>query len=385
VLWAPSVDTTLSARRGYLIALTLTLGGVLASSLMPLSKATLGALTAVVMASQIGLTLMGFSCEQMLANVPAGEKGRAAGWYQAGNFFGLGLGGGLALELTVDLPARWMGAGILCAVLSLSAFAMLGLPSPVRGKPSEVEDGDGRSGYRASARLPERRPTLLEILGSTLRDLRDVVGEKVDGKWRLWLPGLAALFICLSPIGAGAGGNYWPSIATHWSAPAAWVEGVNGWLGGIVGAGGALVGGWLADKLPRRTAYAVGGGLTALSGILFALGPRVPWAYAIGVLVYTFFNGIAFACFSALVLETIGHGTVATKYNIFASLANLAVTYMTLVDGQAYKGGHESRLLFADAGATFIGIAAMFVFMRILASIAARRPAAPAERPPLAT
>jgi predicted MFS family arabinose efflux permease len=192
---------------------------------------------------------------------------------------------------------------------------------------------------------------------------------------------LSGLFIALSPVGSGAAGNFWPSISDHWHASSEMVEAVNGWLGGIIGGVGALAGGWLAERIQRRNAYALAGACTAISGLIFAITPREPWAFATMVLVYTFFNGVAYGAFSAFVLETIGHGAVATKYNIFASLANLAISYMTTIDAQAYKRVHESGMLVVDAVCTFIGIAVLIALIRLVRWVAARRPPAAPEAP----
>ncbi|HEY4121666.1 MAG TPA: MFS transporter [Byssovorax sp.] len=356
-LWAPIVDATLAKRTWYVISLALSLVGLFVSGLMPLSTKTLPALTAVIMASQIGLTLLGMACENLLGNLPAAEKGRGAGFYQAGNFVGLGLGGGLALDLTERFSQRWMGAAILCAILAPCALALIGLPEPPRS---------------AHGLWPT-----VKTLG---RDLLELVVKRVDGRWLLSAAGLSGLFIALSPTGSGAAGNYWPSIASHWGASTATIELVNGWLGGVIGGAGALAGGWLSDRMQRRNAYVLGGAATAISGLLFAIAPLVPGSFVAGVLVYTFFNGVAFGAFSAFVLETIGHGAVATKYNIFASLANLATSYMINVDGKAFDAYKESGMLFVDAACTFGGVGVMFTLVAAVQWFARRqlRGAAPA-------
>ncbi len=356
LFWAPVVDTTLKKRVWYLIALALAIAGVMVSALMPISRSTLGQLTLVVMASQIGLTLMGMACETLLGALPDHEKGRAAGFYQAGNFLGLGLGGGLATTLFDIFPERWMAAGVLCALMLPCGFALIGVPEPKKSTHG-----------------------LWETLVKLLRDLRALVVEKVNGKWVLAVVGLSGLFIAFSPVGSGAAGNLFPSISKHWGASAWAVAAVNGWLGGIVGAGGALAGGWLADRVRRRTAYAIAGALTALTGLAFGFAPLVPGVYVGGVLLYTFCNGMAFGAFSAFVLETIGHGAVATKYNIFASLANLAITYMTTVDGAAYKRYEQRGMFVVDAACTFGGIAILLVLTRTVQWIGRRRSPEPAD------
>jgi hypothetical protein len=92
-------------------------------------------------------------------------------------------------------------------------------------------------------------------------------------------------------------------------------------------------------------------------------------------LAYSAFNGVAYAGFAALVLETIGGGAVATKYNIFASLANFAISYVTRLDGKAEtRWGHEG-MFYTDAALTFAGIGTLLLFSMLLR---AKKPAAEA-------
>src|SRR5512138_1748933 len=81
-LWAPVVDTTLSRKAWYWIALLLTAGGLVLASSVPVTRATLGLLSVVVVVSQVGLTLLNMAVESFMAlGVPEDGRGRAAGWY----------------------------------------------------------------------------------------------------------------------------------------------------------------------------------------------------------------------------------------------------------------------------------------------------------------
>ncbi len=58
-------------------------------------------------------------------------------------------------------------------------------------------------------------------------------------------------------------------------------------------------------------------------------------------------------------LKTIGAGALATKYNIFASIANFAISYCTRVDGMAQTRWGATGMLVTDTMLTFGGIALM--------------------------
>lgn len=334
-LWAPVVDATLTKKAWYLIALALVIAGTIVSASVPIDVARLPLLTSVIVASQVGLTLLNMACESFLAHgVPPAEKGRAAGWYQAGLAVGVGCGGGAALWLSQQVSAGWMVGAIVGGCMLACALPLLGLREP---------------------------PTMGHTLGASMRAL----GQDLKAI-ALSRAGILGVIICLSPIGAGAASNYFGPNADAWGASANLVALVTGVLGGLVMAGGALAGGRLSDRIGRRYGYAVGGGLTALTGVTMAVAPHTPEAYVVFTLAYSFFNGVAAAGFTGLVLETIGGGAVATKYNIFASLANVGISYTTRLDGKAQTRWGADGMFYADAALTFLGIGVLIVATAML-------------------
>jgi MFS family permease len=334
-LWAPVVDTTLTKKAWYLIALALVIAGTIVSASIPIDVARLPLLTTVIVASQVGLTLLNMAVESFLAHsVPPTEKGRASGWYQAGMGIGVGCGGGAALWLSQHLPSGWMVGAVVGAAMLVCALplARLGEPPPM--------------GHR-----------LGEAMRALGRDLKTIALSRT---------GALGILICLSPVGAGAASNYFGPNADAWHASADLVALVTGVLSGVAIAIGAVAGGWLSDRTGRLWGYAIGGALTALTGLFMALGPHRPWAYVIFTLGYMFWNGVASAGFTGLVLETIGGGAVATKYNIFASIANLAISYTTRLDGKAQGAWGAEGMFYTDTALTFAGIAMLVVVTKLL-------------------
>jgi MFS transporter, PAT family, beta-lactamase induction signal transducer AmpG len=334
-LWAPVVDTTLTKKAWYLIALAMVIAGTIASAALRIAPDTMALLTTIVVASQVGLTLLGMAVENFLAyNVPVAEKGIAAGWYQAGSLAGNGLGGGLALWLSERLSQGWMVGSVLGAIMLLSAIPLRWLDEPGRAAAS---------------------------LGAAIRHLgADLKGIAVSRA------GVLGVLVCLAPVGAGAAAYYFGPIADAWHTPLDTVALVTGALTGVVAALGAMGGGWLADRMNRKLAYCVGGGLTAVSGAAMAALPHTETAYVIFALLYAAFQGAAMAAFSAFVLETIGLGAAATKYNILASISNFAIKYMIRLDGAFHTRYGTNGLLYGDALATFASILALLVIVALL-------------------
>jgi MFS transporter, PAT family, beta-lactamase induction signal transducer AmpG len=333
-LWAPVVDVTWSRKGWYLLALALVSAGTFASMAMPITASSLHALTAVIVTSQFGLTLMGMACEGMIGHGVSPEgKPVASGWFQAGTFVGLGVGGGASLKM-VEHFGGLVGGALLGLALGGCALPLLWFDEP---------------------REAERRnlPTALRELGRDLWSLARSPG------------GVAALIICISPVGSGAASNLFGAIADEWHASLELVAITTGALGGVVSGVGAGGGGWLVSRMSRRAAYALAGALTAGIAVAMALAPRQPWAYALFTLTYQALNGVAFAAFSALAFETAGQSAVATKYNVLASLVNMSIAYTTRIDGAAHARWGGSGVLLADAAMTGAGIAALATVVAI--------------------
>jgi hypothetical protein len=171
-------------------------------------------------------------------------------------------------------------------------------------------------------------------------------------------------------------------VAALWGAGAREVELVQGVLSGLVSMAGCLAGGWACARGMRpRTAYSIFGVLMACVTAAMALGPATVGAYVGFSLAYAFITGLCYAAFSGFVLDAIGEGHVATKYNGFASLSNAPIWYMGLALAQA-QGAYGARgMLWAESLA---GIAGVLLFFA-LAWALGRRAAAPATATATAT
>src|SRR2546423_1015835 len=66
---------------------------------------------------------------------------------------------------------------------------------------------------------------------------------------------------------------------------------------------------------------------------LMALAPRTEMMFVAFTCVYAFVMGFCYAAFGAVVLEAIGAGAAATKYNLLAGISNAPIIYQTMIDG----------------------------------------------------
>ena len=341
-LWAPVADTTLTAKRWYVLSCAVSALGIFAIAALPATRAALPWLYAIAVLSSFATTFVAMACESLLAyDTPPEQKGRASGWYQAGNLGGGGLGGGAGLWLAQVLPAPWMSGAILALACFACCLALLFIREPVRA-PRAAHYGHD--------------------LANVGRDLWAVVKSRA---------GLLALLICFLPLGTGAASGLWSAVAKDWSASAETVALVTGVGGGIASAIGCFMGGWVCDRMERKNAYALFGFLLALCAVGMAMAPRTELIYIVFTTVYAWISGLSYAGFTAIVLETIGQGAAATKYNVFASLSNMPIAYMIVVDGWAHGRFGAGGMLYVEAA---IGVLAIGVFYAIARAVHTLRP-----------
>jgi len=347
-LWAPVADTTLSRKTWYALAGLVSALGIFVTGAVPADAASLPLLYAAVLISNVASTFLAMATESLMVyNTPPELQGRAGGWFQAGNLGGNGLGGGAGLWLAQTLPDPWMAAAVIAVVCALCCAALWFVPEP----PPLARTGHyGR------------------MLVAVLKDLWQVVRGRA---------GILALLICFLPIGSGAASNLWSAVADDWHASANTVALATGVFSGIVSALGCIFGGYGADRMDRKTAYVLYGLLMALSTVAMALAPRTEAMYVVFTLIYAFIQGLTYAGFTAVVLETIGLGAAATKYNLYASLSNMPIAYMTLIDGWAHTRWGAAGLLNVEAA---FGVVGIVIFIAVAVTLPRRAlPASPKQ------
>ena len=341
--WAPLVDTTLSRKSWYLIGSVASAVGILITAVLPIKAASMPMLIWVTLVSNFAVTFLGMATDSLMAyDTPPELKGRAGGWFQAGNLGGTGIGGGAGLWLAQCLPSLWMVGAILAGSCLLCSIGLFFLSEP-----------------KSTIRDSVLRKTFVNVA----KDMWGVARSRI---------GFLALFLCFLPIGSGAASNLWSAVASDWKASADAVALATGVVGGILSAVGCLIGGWICDRMDRKTSYVIYGVLQAACAAGMALAPRTQAMYVVWTSLYALITGLTYAGFTAFVLEAMGTGAAATKYNVFASLSNAPIYYMTLVDGWAYTRWGPAGMLNTEA---VICIAGMVLFYAVVAGVGKVKPA----------
>ena len=76
--------------------------------------------------------------------------------------------------------------------------------------------------------------------------------------------------------------------------------------------------------------------------------------------------GLAYAAFTALVLDAMGKGSAATKYNVFASLSNFPVWWVGLLLGVVAGKWGARRMLLTEAALGVVGVLVFFISARLV-------------------
>jgi PAT family beta-lactamase induction signal transducer AmpG len=330
LFWSPALDSGPRRRSWFFGSILVAALGLAVTALIPPSASArvgpfplLGVYTAALFVAQAGAATSSSAVLAMMAlAVPDERRGAVSGWQTAGNLAGTAVGGALVAWMITHLSAATT-ASSLAAICVLSAIPAV---------------------FIDEAPLPRRRAARLvgDLLGQVGRTLRSREG---------W----TGLVICLSPLGAGALTNLFSALARDYAPDDAVAEHlvviVAGGLGGVASIAGSLLGGRLADRIDRRVAYALCGGLTALCAIGMLLGPATPRTFTVGCLAYQFANGLCYAVFYAFVLELVGkRDAVTTQLALYAGASNLAMSYVAWFDSFGYESARALAPRWASAG-----------------------------------
>ncbi|MGA9752702.1 MAG: MFS transporter [Acidobacteriota bacterium] len=342
-LWAPIADTTLSRKSWYLLSAIVSAAGIAALGILHDQVQNLALFSAIVLIANVASTFLGMSVESLLAlTTPDEERGRAGGWFQAGNLGGTGIGGGAGLWVAQHMHPHWVSGALVGGVCFLCCLALFFVPEP---------PADSRTGGLAKS------------LVQVGRNLWNVARSRV---------GFVALVLCFLPIGSGAASGLWSAVAGNWHATADAVALATGVMAGFASAFGCFLGGWFCDRMERKAAYAAYGVLEAVCAVAMALAPRTEAMYVVFTMLYAVVTGMTYAGFTAFVLEAMGLGSAASKYNLFAALSNMPIYYMTSVDGWAYGRWGAGGMLYTEAA---LGMAGLFMFIVVVSLLPKPKPA----------
>jgi PAT family beta-lactamase induction signal transducer AmpG len=165
------------------------------------------------------------------------------------------------------------------------------------------------------------------------RTMRRIWGEFKETflNWRAVPYTLTMLF----PLASGAAIGLLTGVARGYGVGGQQVAWMNGLGGALLTAVGSLAATLIPARLRASVAYLTVALVNASTlGVLW-LGPLRPSTYYVGVTLYLFTVGMAYAMFTAVVLEFLGSSgkSGSGRYSIINSMGNVPVVYMLALDG----------------------------------------------------
>jgi len=334
-LWAPLVDTTFTVKKWYLFSTLITASTIFATGIVHISIANLPLFTLMILISSFARTFISAAIGGLAAGIPQAVKGRLGGYCQAGNLGGGAIGGGAGLWLAGHTTYLWLPGCVLAFVCVLCCAGLLFVNEPT-------------STIRVKAISKTLKNVFMDVW-LTLKTKR----------------GLLAFILNLLPLGTGAAGFLFASIAKDWKSNVGTVTLVTGFLTGLGIIIGCLIGGWICDRMNRQKAFVLFSLLQGACCIGMAFCPHIPAMFVIWTLSYALVNGFVNAAYSAFTLEASGRGAAASKFELYSSISYLPTYMMVGISGFAYTRWGALGMLNTEAIVAVIA-AALFTIITII-------------------
>ena len=324
-LVGPFIDVSLTPRLWYLLSNGLMSLSFLGVALVPLELASLPILSLLVFTLGVTSNVAGSAKYAVVATtVPSHHRGAVAGWMQAGNLGGTGLGGGIGLMIATQF-------GMSVAAVSLAAGCIL-LSLPM---------------------LWARTPRQSAGVG---------LGPQAAGLWRaMWAllctrDGILAIIASVLPVGLGAAATLLSAVAGDWSASANEVALATGILGGLASMPGCIAGGYLANRFGARPAFIIAGLVGGCGEAAMALAPHTPVMFMGFVLLNNVLLGVAWGALTAVTLEVLKPAGAATVGAVLASVSNLPVVVGIMFIGAVQIRHGSATMLLVEAGLAVLSV-----------------------------
>jgi PAT family beta-lactamase induction signal transducer AmpG len=348
-LMGPIVDVSLTPRRWYAIMVVAAAACFVGFAVTPMSAAGVPLLGLLCLCVSVAAVCAGASVTAAMAlTTPPALRGPIAGWSQAANLGGAGLGGGLGLWIAGHVGESAPGL-VMAAITLASATPMLFLRVPTR----------------TAAAAPVAR-----------------VGEIGREIWTLarTRTGVLAIMVMTLPAALGAAAGLLPAAAGAWHASSDLVALVRGALGGVTTIPGCLLGGYLCRHFRHRTVYFTTALIYAAGLAAMALAPHTPLAFGSFMILNGVILGVSFGALTSVNYDALGPTSPATVSAGLSSLSNVPLLAATLLLGQAEARTGVNGMLLTEASLGAVSVAGYAVLASrwqspALSSIAQAHPA----------
>lgn len=328
VLFGPIIDLSLTPRHWFILAAIGSAIGVGYFAVIRLDPSNLSGIGIMALAMGVfaALTLSAQTAAIAITTAPD-VRGRIAGWVQAGNLGGAGIGGGLGLWLATHVGMT-TAALALAALCLAAAWPMLLIRTP--------RSGTGQP--------------LAIVLRGIGRDAQALVTTR---------RGFLTVVAVTVPFGQGAFLGLLSSVSRDWGASGDLTATTTGLLAGLVSIPGCLIGGYLCDRFAAQTVLAWSGVACALGEIAMALGPRTPVAFVGFALANNLLMGVAYAAVAAVVYVGLKGVSGGTLGSLLGSLSNVPLVATTALLGAVSGAYGANGMMWTEAA---LGLVAAAVY-----------------------
>jgi PAT family beta-lactamase induction signal transducer AmpG len=344
-LWSPLTDF-LVRRRTWLLLGGLSAGVLTAAALIERNLAS---------RSAVGLMFLGACCSQLVVSSCGGMMGamrverakRIAGSFYQGGSLAFGAASVFVLVL-VYTRADHIWLAVAAAIL-IAGPALMAVAAPRHDL------------------IVERNP------GETLRRIWDEF-KSTFLRWRA----LPYTLLMVFPLASGSAVGLLPGIAQDYGVNGQHVAWMNGLAGALLMAAGSLTATLISARIRASVAYLILALVNAATLAILWLGPQRPATYFLGVTLYLFTVGTAYAMFTAVVLEFLGSSgkSGSGRYSIINSLGNVPVVYMLVLDGWGGNRWGPRGLSGTEAVAGAVAASILLIYF-----LSRSQPVAAAESP----
>jgi hypothetical protein len=263
------------------------------------------------------------------------DTGAVSAWLNVANLGGTGLGGTLGI-LIVQHLARPTAAIALAAEVFLPCLLLFVMAREVR--------------------IPYALRSMLSL--QIFRDMWSLTRNRAA---------LIGVLIFVIPAATFAAQNLFSGLGRDFHASDIQVTWIVGIGNAITCSLGAFLGGWLCNKMDRRTLFVLTGVVAATATLGMAFGARTATVFLAGVTLYNLLAGINYAAASAVAFDIMGirNPLAATQYAMLMAACNVAISTVLWGDSRGYKLHGATGLLLTDAAFSLITGSIMLTVIKL--------------------
>lgn len=338
--WAPLIDLIkldrLGGRRAWIIFCTTMMILTLVAVAMVDFEANFTLLLAMVIFNNFFCATQDVAIDSLaISTLKVNERGRGNGYMFGGQYFGIMLGGGVAV-FVIGLFGFEVGLAYICLLLFINLLFVLFFVKDPSANPSAVKQD--------------------HVINKLIRSMTDFVKQVYASFWRSGSGPIFGVAFVLLPMGAMAlAYGMLTTIQVDYGLNSNQIAELQIYRT-IALALGCIAGGLLGDRFGIKRIVALSYVLTVLPTLLLAYqisdvglqSVTIGLFYGI-VIAHGFFFGMAFGVRNAIFMGMTNPAVAATQFTAFMGMSNLAISFANYWQGVVAERIDYATVLYIDA------------------------------------